>query len=216
VGNMALELILILPIGLLAISMHEYSHGLASHTMGDPTPEMNGRLTINPIAHLDPVGLIVLLLTRRIGWAKPVPINPRYYSNPRRDIRIVSFAGPASNLIMAIFFALLLNILPVITGQPLQYLMYGFGGNTITLIFQLLFIAVQINIVLAVFNLLPVPPLDGSKILQSFLPSSFDKYFYQLEGPIGMIIIIALIYTGILWAIIGPVIDFVMNLLLFF
>jgi len=212
-SNMIFELILIIPIGLLSISLHEFSHGLASHTMGDPTPEMNGRLTLNPIAHIDPVGLLVLLLTRRIGWAKPVPINPRYYSNPRRDVRLVSFAGPASNLALALIFAVLINLLAVITGQPLNLLMYGFAGDTARLVFQVFFIGIQLNIVLAVFNLLPVPPLDGSKILKSFLPSSFDKYFYQLEGPVGMIIIIILIYTGVLWAIIGPVIRFMTNLL---
>src|SRR6056297_1047019 len=105
-----MELILVIPVLLLSLSIHEYSHGYVSYLLGDPTPKINGRLTLNPIKHLDLMGSLVLLITRRIGWAKPVPINPRYYKNPKKGLMLVGIAGPGSNLIMAIFFALIFRV----------------------------------------------------------------------------------------------------------
>src|SRR6056297_159515 len=105
-----MELILVIPVLLLSLSIHEYSHGYVSYLLGDPTPKTNGRLTLNPIAHLDLVGSLVLLITRRIGWAKPVPIDPRYYKNPRKGLMLVGIAGPGSNLIMAAIFAIIFKI----------------------------------------------------------------------------------------------------------
>src|SRR6056297_696116 len=102
-----MELILVIPILLLSLSIHEYSHGYVSYLLGDPTPKANGRLTLNPLAHLDLMGSLVLIITRRIGWAKPVPINPRYYKNPRKGLMIVGIAGPGSNLVMAGIFAII-------------------------------------------------------------------------------------------------------------
>ncbi len=211
-----MQLILLLPVLLLSLSLHELSHGYASYMMGDPTAKNAGRLTLNPLAHLDPIGALVLIMTRRFGWAKPVPINPRYYDNPRRDLMLVSFAGPASNLALAAFFAIIINIMPLITGQSLVGLLYGMRGNTMIIIVNFLYLAIMINISLAIFNLLPFPPLDGSKILRGVLPAKFDRYFNVLEGPMGMLVILVLAYSGVLWAIIGPVVNGILNLLVFF
>ncbi|MGM0415045.1 MAG: site-2 protease family protein [Bacillota bacterium] len=211
-----MQLILLLPVLLLSLSIHELSHGYASYKMGDPTAKNAGRLTLNPLAHLDPVGALVLIMTQRFGWAKPVPINPRYYDNPRRDMMLVSFAGPASNLTLAAFFAIIINMMPLITGQPLMGLLYGTRGNIMITVVNFLYLAIMINISLAIFNLLPFPPLDGSKILRGVLPAKYDRYFNKLEGPIGMLVILVLAYSGILWSIIGPVVNGILNLLVIF
>ena len=213
--NIVLELILIIPILLLSLSIHEFSHGLASYKKGDPTPKMQGRLTLNPLSHLDPMGALVLLLTRRFGWAKPVPINPHYYSNPRRDLMLVSVAGPASNFVLAVIFALMLNLLGVFLSGPLAMRMYTQPNSLLVVLVQFLQLAIIINVSLGIFNLLPVPPLDGSKILRGVLPPEADQYLDQLEGPMGMVILLILAFTGVLGAIIGPVVQLVMRLLVF-
>lgn len=213
--NMILELILVIPILLLSLSIHEFSHGLASYKKGDPTPKMQGRLTLNPLSHLDPMGAMVLLLTRRFGWAKPVPINPHYYSEPRKDLMLVSVAGPASNFVLAVIFALFLNLLGVFLSGPLAMRMYTQPNSLIVVLVQFLQLGIIINVSLGIFNLLPVPPLDGSKILRGVLPPEADRYLDQLEGPMGMILLLILAFTGVLGAIIGPVVQMVMRLLVF-
>ncbi|SDL98574.1 site-2 protease family protein [Halarsenatibacter silvermanii] len=213
--NMIFELILVIPILLLSLSIHEFSHGMASYKKGDPTPKMQGRLTLNPLSHLDPMGALVLLLTRRFGWAKPVPINPRYYSNPRRDMMVVSVAGPASNFALALIFALALNLVGIFASGPLAMRMYGQSGGLLMITVQFLYLAVIINVSLGIFNLLPVPPLDGSKILRGVLPPSYDRYLNQLEGPLGMMLLLVLAFTGILGAIIGPIVQMVLGLMVF-
>ena len=208
------ELILIIPILLLSLSLHEFSHGYASYKKGDPTPKMQGRLTLNPLSHLDPMGALVLLMTRRFGWAKPVPINPHYYSNPRRDLMLVSVAGPASNFALAVLFALILNLVGIVAGGPMG-MMYARPGSFMMILIHFLNLAVIINISLGVFNLLPVPPLDGSKILRGFLPPSYDRYLDQLEGPAGMILLLLLAFSGVLGMIIMPIVQILMNILIF-
>ncbi len=209
-----MELILVIPILLLSLSIHEYSHGYVSYLLGDPTPKQNGRLTLNPIAHLDLMGSLVLIITRRIGWAKPVPINPRYYKNPRKGLMIVGIAGPGSNLVMAGIFAIIfrtvmffanINSVGAISTQlsDFQYLILRF-----------LLLAIIVNLSLGFFNLLPIPPLDGSNILRGLLPSNFDKYINKLQGPIGMVILLILAYTGILWGMISPFVNFFLGLLI--
>jgi Zn-dependent protease len=209
-----MELILVIPILLLSLSIHEYSHGYVSYLLGDPTPKQNGRLTLNPIAHLDLMGSLVLIITRRIGWAKPVPINPRYYKNPRKGLMIVGIAGPGSNLVMAGIFAIIfrtvmffanINSVGAISTQlsDIQYLILRF-----------LLLAIIVNLSLGFFNLLPIPPLDGSNILRGILPSNFDKYINKLQGPIGMVILLILAYTGILWGMISPFVNFFLGLLI--
>jgi len=209
--SMVQQLIFLIPILLISLSFHEFLHGYASYRLGDPTPKINGRLTLNPLAHLDPVGSLVLILTRRFGWAKPVPINPRYYENPRKGMMIVGIAGPGANFILASLFAIIIRLLLNFNPYTLSS-----GSNSLSYLFvQFLFMAISINLSLGFFNLIPIPPLDGSKILRGFLPAKFDKYFYKLEGPAGMVVLVILLYTGIIWRIIGPLINLVLNLLLF-
>ncbi len=205
------DFILLIPILLLSLSIHEYSHAKAADYLGDPTARMLGRLTINPINHLDPIGALVLLLTRRFGWAKPVHVNPVNFDNPKRDMMIVSFAGPFSNLVLAFIFSLLfrlasflinMRILPYAIGNPVFYLV------------QMIYVGIYLNVGLAVFNLLPIPPLDGSKILRGLAPVGWYKYFQVFEGPYGMLILILLVSFGILGRIASPIINFIANLLL--
>ncbi len=188
----------------LGITCHEVAHGYVAYLLGDPTAKNAGRLTLNPIKHLDPVGTLVFILTRRIGWAKPVPVDPRYFQNPRRDMVLVSVAGPVTNFILAaLFYGLYLGLLAFgpSFSQSMQH----------SLLVPLVNIAgagTLVNIVLGVFNLLPLPPLDGSKILAGFLPRHLAYQYLQIERY-GFIILILLAMTGVfgkfLNAVVGPV-----------
>ncbi len=208
------ELMLLIPVLLFSLSLHEFSHGYVSYKLGDPTPKNQGRLTLNPLAHLDPMGSIVLLITRRFGWAKPVPINPNYYKNPRKGIMLVSLAGPFANFFLAVVFALTARIFVFFSSSGLYQLQQSGYGNLVQTIFVFFQLAVSINLALGFFNLLPVPPLDGSKILRGVLPRNFDKYLRKLEGPYGMVLLLVLAYTGILWSIIGPLVRTMYGILL--
>ncbi|WP_461210351.1 site-2 protease family protein [Desulfocurvus sp. DL9XJH121] len=189
---------------LLAVTCHEVAHGLTSYWFGDPTAKMSGRLTLNPIKHLDPMGTLVFLITAFtggfiIGWAKPVPIDPRYYKNTRLGVIVVSAAGAAVNFLLAALFWLgyqYIVVQPVAPGgmeayflEP-AYLICRFG--------------VVINVVLGVFNLLPVPPLDGSRILAELLPPNMARAYMSVERY-GFIILIVLIMTGALRFVFAPV-----------
>jgi len=185
------EMLLRIPALLIAITFHEYAHARISDAMGDPTPRWTGRLSLNPMAHLDPVGLLMLWIFR-FGWAKPVQINPSYYKNPKKGILLVSLAGPLSNLLLAFITLLLIKV-----GL--------FYGGILYTFFQTLFVY---NLVLAVFNLIPIPPLDGSKILTSLLPGRQSYAFSQIE-PYGPFILIILVYFGFLNVILDPLISFV-------
>ncbi len=204
------EIVSIAPGFLLAITVHEFTHGYIAYKFGDPTAKLAGRLTFNPISHLDPIGTIILVLTRMIGWAKPVPVDPRYFKNPRTDMLWVSLGGPAANLVSAAILAILIHVLIFITGGQLS-------GQISTLIlvplYMILLFAVKINVVLAVFNLIPVPPLDGSKILSGLLPRRQAYEFEKLE-PYGFIILIVLIFTNAINYIIWPPIRIIEGLLL--
>ncbi len=205
------ELLLIIPVILLSLSVHEFSHGKVADLLGDPTPRAMGRLTLNPIAHLDPIGALVLLLTRRFGWAKPVPINPRNFRNPQRDILYVSLAGPMSNIGLAILFSLVFRFLLFLL--QMGAITFAVGNFTYFLI-EMIQLGIIINLALAIFNLLPVPPLDGSKILRGFLPFRYHQYLNFLEGPYGFMIIVLLLFTGVIGRIISPVILFFYRVLL--
>ncbi len=209
-----MELILVIPILLISLSIHEYSHGYVSYLLGDPTPKQNGRLTLNPIAHLDLMGSLVLLITRRIGWAKPVPINPRYYQNPRRGLMLVGVAGPASNLIMAVIFSLVFKaVMFTVDAGSLNAVNLQISDlQYVTLNF--LYLAIIVNLSLGFFNLLPIPPLDGSNILRGVLPRNLDKYLNKLQGPIGMVILLVLAYTGLLWQMISPFVNLFLGILI--
>lgn len=186
---------------LFAITAHEVSHGWVASLFGDQTARLSGRLTLNPLKHIDPIGtiavpLILLLVSNFIfGWAKPVPVDPRNLRNPRTDMIFVALAGPFSNIIMAILWAGLAKLslsLPAWYGVPLVGM--GMAG-------------IQINIVLAVLNCLPIPPLDGSRVLSNLLPPSMAWYFYHIERY-GFFILLILMFTGILNYIIFPPIEF--------
>ncbi|MDD3473054.1 MAG: site-2 protease family protein [Syntrophaceae bacterium] len=204
------KLVLLAPGFLLAITVHEFTHGYVANRLGDPTAKMAGRLTFNPLSHLDPIGTLALVLTQMIGWAKPVPVNPRYLSNPRSDMLWISLGGPAANLLTALVLALCLHILDAFS---VHSMMRGSSGLILNPLVLIIYFGIQINIVLAVFNLIPVPPLDGFSILQGVLPRD---YAYQLERlePYGFIILLILLLSGVISFIIVPPIMFIQNLLL--
>lgn len=187
------NLIFLLPSLLLAITVHEFAHAWVSHRLGDPTPRYNERITLNPLAHIDPLGMITLLLFG-FGWGKAVEIDPSYYRNQRQGVMLVSVAGPVSNILMAFFlmlgFVLLLTLNPLLQGS---------------FVMELLSTAFSINIVLAVFNMLPVPPLDGSKVLASLLPRKYSYHFQSMAQQWGFFILIALMATGLIGSILRPI-----------
>jgi Zn-dependent protease len=191
---------------LLAITVHEASHGYAAKYFGDLTAEKLGRISLNPFKHIDPVGTILLpaitLLFGGVlfGWAKPVPVTFGNLRNPKKDMLWVAAAGPASNFVMAILWSMLLG-----------YIKYAASHGTFLPAFPFLlemsFVGVSINVVLMVLNLLPMPPLDGGRIAVSLLPNHLANKLAQVE-KYGFIILIALVFTGVLNKIIGPFIDF--------
>ena len=193
--------------GLLAITLHEVAHGWAALYFGDPTAMYLGRLSLNPIKHIDPVGTVAVPLTLLFlnasflfGWANPVPINSRNLNNPRIQLALIAVAGPLANAVMAMLWAgviklaLLANNAGIIPAAP------GLFWLIRTAEFGIL-----INIVLGVFNLLPVPPLDGGKIIMLFIPYKISQILYEYEN-IGFIILLFLLMSGLLSAIISPVI----------
>lgn len=180
-----------IPVLLIVITVHEYAHARMAYHFGDSTAQRQGRMNLNPINHLDPIGSLMILLVG-FGWAKPVPINPLNFNQYRSGLRWVSFAGPMSNLIFAFFSLLLFRVL-FAAG------LMEFGG----LLFEFMQQLILINIYLALFNLMPVPPLDGSKILMSFIPDANLSLYRQLERY-APLILLALIFTGVLGRIILP------------
>jgi Zn-dependent protease len=176
----------------LGIICHEVAHGYVSYLLGDPTAKNAGRLTLNPLKHLDLVGTLVFLITRMIGWAKPVPINPSYYQNPRKGIVLVSIAGPATNFVLAALFYFLYRGLAavIMTSDP------QLAGYVIYPIVNIAAAGTIINIILGIFNLLPIPPLDGSKVLAVILPPRMAAKYMKLERY-GFIILILLVMTGV-------------------
>jgi Zn-dependent protease len=189
------QLILWLPAVLIALTFHEYAHGMVADWLGDPTPRYQGRLTLNPLVHLDPLGFILLLLVH-FGWAKPVQVNPLNFRGDRyRGMVLVGLAGPAMNLVVA-FTATLIATLAIPAGSS-GYLPEIMSG------------IIFIDIYLAVFNLIPIPPLDGSQVLAGLLRNSELVYTLQRYG---YIILIVLIFTGIIGIVLGPVSGFIYGL----
>jgi Zn-dependent protease len=192
-----------LPAIIIALTVHEFSHGYTAFKLGDPTAKNMGRLTLNPLAHLDFLGTLMIIFGP-FGWAKPVPFNPFYFHGARKKkTTLVALAGPLSNLILAFIAAFLLILFAVLL-PPYSAL----GVHIEQFLVYLLFI----NIALAIFNLIPVPPLDGSKILAGFLPDYMEEKLYALE-KYGFIILLVLIVSGALGFIFTPLISGIFNLI---
>ncbi|MCK4810336.1 MAG: site-2 protease family protein [Candidatus Omnitrophica bacterium] len=188
---------------LFSIIIHEYAHGWVAYKLGDPTPKLSGRLTLNPLAHIDVFGtimlpILLLLISRgsfAFGYAKPVPINPYNFKNPKKEIMWVGLAGPLSNLILAAIFAILIKLnFP----RPFPYDIFIWG--------------LLINLILMIFNILPIPPLDGSRIVTSFLPHKYAYQYLKLE-MIGFVLIVILVASGFLRWFIFPLIELIFSLL---
>lgn len=210
-----ISLLLSLPIALLSLSLHETAHGFAAWRLGDPTARNMGRLTLNPLKHLDPIGTLCMLLAG-FGWAKPVPINTRNLRKPRRDMALCALAGPLSNLLLAIVFVLLLRFVGYgWLAQIVPTSRFTFNLAYFSILF--LYYGVYMNVTLAVFNLLPIPPLDGSRILFLLLPprlyfklAPYERYItiavmlLLLLGPLSNLIslLTSLIIKG-LFALVG-------------
>lgn len=207
--SIILQIVLLaIPI-LIAVTFHELAHGFVAYKLGDPTAKIAGRLTLNPIKHLDPIGTLVFLFTRMIGWAKPVPVNPYNLRNPRKDMIWVSLAGPATNFIIAILASIIyrtLIIIPVSTSSVFVQTIF----IPLLLIVQL---TVVINIGIGIFNLIPIPPLDGSTILMGLLPDKHARAYSKIE-PYGFIILLGLIFLKVTHYVIFPLIVFFKKLLL--
>ena len=173
-------ILLSLPVILLALCVHEVAHGYVASKLGDPTAKSMGRLTLNPLKHLDPFGFLAMLCFG-FGWARPVPINPRYFKKPRQGMAICALAGPISNILMALLFSVGYKLLSNATGTFVSggaiYYYTELGMADFAVI--LCYLGVTLNISLAIFNLLPIPPLDGSKVLYTFLPPK--TYFNMLR-----------------------------------
>jgi len=198
------EIAILAPPFLLALTLHEVAHGFVAYKLGDPTAQRLGRLSLNPLRHLDPLGVLAFLIMK-IGWAKPVPVDARYFKNPRQDMIWVSLAGVSANLLLAVASGLaarllipLGNLLPMSIFWPL---------------IQMIAASVWINVMLAVFNLIPIPPLDGGQVLGNLLPREIARVYNKLE-PLGFFILLALFYTGTIPRVMRPLISFAQGLIL--
>ncbi|MCJ7795518.1 MAG: site-2 protease family protein [Thermoleophilia bacterium] len=179
-----LDLVYLLPILLVSMMAHEVSHGYVAFRLGDPTAKAHGRLTLNPLKHLDPLGKGMFVLTYLLGgfvfgWAKPVPVSPYYFKDSQRGMLLVGLAGPAANFIMAVGLAVVLNLLHPAVSSTL---------------FTVLFLAFQVNVVLGIFNLVPIPPLDGSRVLGGFLPREAYARWVELDRY-GMVFILLILFV---------------------
>ncbi len=190
---------------LFAITLHEVCHGWAARHFGDRTAELLGRLTANPIRHIDPVGSVAVPLVLTFlnlppfGWAKPVPVNARNLRNPKSDMVLVAAAGPVSNLLMALFWV-------VVLGSVLGWVAPVELSGARRFLLSMAQIGISFNILLAIFNLLPIPPLDGGRVLRGLVPEVLGRRLDALE-PYGLIIVIALLSLGILGRIVSPLVQ---------
>lgn len=193
---------------LMAITFHEVAHGMVAFRLGDPTAKNAGRLTLNPLAHLDLVGTLVFLITRMIGWAKPVPVNPIYFKNPRKGMLWVALAGPATNMVLAVLSAILLKwLLNLHLPADSQW------GAVAVPVGQMAYVSVRLNVGLAVFNIIPIPPLDGGRIMVGILPEKQAISYAKLESY-GFILLLLLIFSGMVEYVVFPIILTIVSLLL--
>lgn len=198
--------LLIFPI-LVAVTFHEVAHGLVAYKLGDSTAKDAGRLTLNPIPHLDLIGSLVFIITGIIGWAKPVPVEPRNLKNPKKDMIWVSLAGPASNIVIAVLMAVVFRIIIHLSFDN------SFDFRILSPLKTMLFYGVIMNIGLAIFNILPIPPLDGSKILMGLLPLNQAIAYSKIE-PYGIFILLIFILTDAVDYVIKPILYALIRLLL--
>lgn len=195
----------IIPV-VFAITVHEVAHGWVANKLGDGTAKMLGRLTLNPIKHIDPIGTIVVPLVMVLmagfafGWAKPVPVSPRNFKNPRKDMAIVAVAGPLANVVMAIFWVFFLKLVSLVVSDI----------NIARGLMAMAQAGIIINLVLFVFNLFPIPPLDGSKVLSGLVPHSVSLMMDKIE-PYGFFIVVGLLYFGVLSKLMNPIIVFFLD-----
>jgi Zn-dependent protease len=204
------EIVLLTVPVLMAVTFHEVAHGYVANWLGDPTARLAGRLTLNPIKHLDILGVLAFVLTRMIGWAKPVPVDPRYFRNPQRGMMLVAVAGPAMNFLLAVLCSLAVTGLErvsvgMVPGSPAYRLLEP--------VYYMCGAGVTINLALGIFNLLPVPPLDGSNILAGFLPPLLAMRYMSM-GRWGFFFLLLLAVTGVLGMILQPPVAYLANLLL--
>ncbi len=193
-------ILIALPIFFLSLTVHEFAHAWSANKLGDPTARMMGRMTLNPLPHIDLMGLIMMVASGfRFGWAKPVPVNPANFRNWRQGMLWVSLAGPISNILLAMLAAVIYHALPFL----------GLGQSDTNLAYTFVYLAIVINAGLAFFNMLPLPPLDGSKVLVALLPSRYENFAFNLERY-GPMILLGVIFIGFIspispiWAVIGP------------
>lgn len=188
-----MDFILFIPILFFSVVLHEFAHGIVAYKLGDDTAYLSGRLTLNPLPHVDPIGTLVVpaacyfIGMPMFGWAKPVPVNPMRFASPRSGMGKVAAAGPATNFLLALLVVLVMKIM-LVSG--------AFSPETLARSFKFLNYAVLINILLGVFNLMPIPPLDGGNIVSSLLPYPAAVRYEGLFGRYGMYIVFALILTG--------------------
>lgn len=196
-------LVLLLPPLLFALTVHEAAHGIAALKLGDPTAKLLGRISLNPLVHLDPLGTLIFLLPPHIGWAKPVPVDVRYLRNPRRDMMWIALAGPASNVLLALLFGTLLRVLEAVPHQITSLAEMA--------AYRMVLWSVVLNLSLAVFNLIPIFPLDGSRILTGLLSPTAAARYQSLE-PVGPFLLLGIIMLGsfsgvsVIGALVRPVV----------
>lgn len=195
-----------LPALLFCLSVHEFAHAYTAYKLGDRTQKAMGRLTLNPFSHIDIAGFICIALFG-FGWGKPVMIDDRNFKNKAAGNALTAFAGPCSNIIMAILFTIILKIL-LITGVILPTINSVVGS----IILNMLILTIQFNVLFAIFNLIPIPPFDGSRILYFFLPAKGREYMYKIE-QYSFIIVLVILVTGIGSKLVSPIVNFVLGLL---
>lgn len=209
--EIVIRLLTVIPAVLLALVLHETAHGYVAFRLGDPTAKALGRLTLNPAKHLDLVGTILMLVTG-YGWAKPVPVNARYFKNPKKGMALTALAGPVTNLSLGLVFAFLYALFYVLFYR--HYYAVAIAGSTALLdilAFMLILFCgnfAMINVSYAIFNLFPVPPFDGSRVLLLFLPQKWYFAVMRYEKVLMLIVLIGMA-SGVLWTPIASVIDFV-------
>lgn len=210
IRDFLISFLLSLPIFLLALSFHETAHGYVANKLGDPTARSLGRLTLNPIKHLDPIGFLCMVLFG-MGWAKPVPVDTRYFKKPRRDMALTALAGPLSNVLMAAIFALVLRL--SYTGLEFIPIGNSTAATVLSIWLSFLMLGIRLNAMLAVFNMIPVSPLDGGRILNYFLPSRLVYQMSRYERVISLVLMAALM-VGVLTPVINFLSDLLVRLLL--